>query len=364
MKITSYQATILRIPEDDPLANMPEEAGRMRPVVILRLRTDNGIEGIGLTFYGGAMTGSLHVAVEELAALTVGEDPLRIEHIVAKLNAGTGDSCGPGGIFTLALSAIDIALWDIKGKALDQPLWKLLGGHRDRVPTYASGSLRRGLTDEQAQRAARILVQKGFNEMKTQMALPGNPTPAEEVRRVRVVREAIGPDVKLMCDINQRWRPEQAIDIGSRVEDVGLFWLEDVTAADDYAGLARVTAALKTPIAGGEYVWGIVPFRHMIEARSVDIVMVDICRVGGVTQWMKVAGMAEAFNLPVVSHVMPEMLVHLVAACPNGLTVEYMPWMLCLYEETPAIENGMMVLPDKPGLGLKFNEKAVAAFKV
>jgi L-alanine-DL-glutamate epimerase-like enolase superfamily enzyme len=364
MKISSYEATTLSIPEDDPLANMPEEAGRTRPVVILRLRTDNGIEGIGLTFYGGKMTGSLRVAVEELAALTIGEDPLRIEKIVAKLQAGTGDSCGPGGIFTLALSAIDTALWDIKGKALDQPLWKLLGGHRDRVATYASGSLRRGLTDAQAQRAAQILVQKGFTEMKTQMALPGNPTPAEEIRRVRTVREAIGPDVKLMCDINQRWRPEQAIDIGSRIEDVGLFWLEDVTVADDYAGLARVTAALKTPIAGGEYVWGIVPFRHMIEARSVDIVMIDICRAGGVTPWMKIAGMAEAFNLPVVSHVMPEMLVHLVAACPNGLTVEYMPWMLCLYEETPALENGMLVLPEKPGLGLKFDEKAVASFKV
>jgi L-talarate/galactarate dehydratase len=364
MKISGYEATTLSIPEDDPLANMPEEAGRTRPVVILRLRTDSGIEGIGLTFYGGAMTGSLRVAVEELAALTVGEDPLRIEKIVAKLHAGTGDSCGPGGIFTLALSAIDTALWDIKGKALNQPLWKLLGGHRDRVATYASGSLRRGLTDAQAQRAAQILVQKGFTEMKTQMALPGNPTPAEEVRRVRTVREAIGPDIKLMCDINQRWRPEQAIDIGSRIEDVGLFWLEDVTTADDYAGLARVTAALKTPIAGGEYVWGIVPFRHMIEARSVDIVMIDICRAGGVTPWMKIAGMAEAFNLPVVSHVMPEMLVHLVAACPNGLTVEYMPWMLCLYEETPALDNGMLVLPEKPGLGLKFDERAIASFKV
>ncbi len=364
MKISGYEATTLSIPEDDPLANMPEEAGRTRPVVILRLRTDSGIEGIGLTFYGGEMTGSLRVAVEELAALTIGEDPLRIEKIVAKLHAGTGNSCGPGGIFTLALSAIDTALWDIKGKALNQPLWKLLGGHRDRVATYASGSLRRGLTDAQAQRAAQILVQKGFTEMKTQMALPGNPTPAEEIRRVRMVREAIGPDIKLMCDINQRWRPEQAIDIGSRIEDVGLFWLEDVTTADDYAGLARVTAALKTPIAGGEYVWGIVPFRHMIEARSVDIVMIDICRAGGVTPWMKIAGMAEAFNLPVVSHVMPEMLVHLVAACPNGLTVEYMPWMLCLYEETPALENGMLVLPEKPGLGLKFDEKAVASFKV
>ena len=364
MKITSYEAATLRVPEDDPLANMPEEAGRTRPVVTLRLRTDSGIEGIGITFYGGRMTGSLRVAVEELAALTIGEDPLRVEKIVAKLRAGTGDSCGPGGIFTLALAAIDIALWDIKGKALDQPLWKLLGGHRDRVATYASGSLRRGLSDDQAQRAAQILVRKGFRQMKTQMALPGNPTPAEEVRRVRSVREAIGPDIDLMCDINQRWRPEQAIAIGSQVEDVRLFWLEDVTAADDYAGLARVTAALKTPVAGGEYVWGIVPFRHMIEARSVDIVMVDICRAGGVTQWMKIAGMAEAFNLPIVSHVMPEILLHLVAACPNGLTVEYMPWMLALYEETPAIEDGLLMLPDKPGLGLTFDEKAIAAFKV
>jgi L-alanine-DL-glutamate epimerase-like enolase superfamily enzyme len=363
MKIASFQAIALKVPEDDPLANMPEEAGRTRPAVALRLRTDSGIEGIGVTLYG-RMTRTLHTAVEELAALTVGEDPMRIEAIVAKLRNNSGDA-GPGGIFTLALSAIDTALWDIKGKALDQPLWKLLGGHRDRVPTYASGSLRRGLTDKQAQQAAETLLKKGFKEMKTQMALLGTPTPAEEVRRVKVIRDVIGPDIKLMCDINQRWRPEQAIDIGHRVEEagVGLFWLEDVTTADDYQGLARVTAALKTPIAGGEYVWGIAPFRQMIQAHSVDIVMIDLARVGGVSQWMKVAGMAEAFNLPVVSHVMPEMLVHMVAACPNGLTVEYMPWMVALYQETPKIENGHMVLPHKPGLGLTFDEKALASFK-
>ena len=361
MKITGFETTILKVPEDEPLANMPEAEGRFRPVVILRLRTDNGLEGIGLTFYGGAMTGSLCKAVDELAELSVGADPMRVEAVIESLRA-TGDSAGPGGIFSLALSAIDTALWDIKGKALEQPLWKLLGGHRDRVPTYASGALRRGLTDDQAAQAARTLVEKGFTQMKTQMALPGNPTPADEIRRVRTVREAVGPDITLMCDINQRWRPEQAIDIGSRVEDVGLFWLEDVTTADDYQGLARVTAALTTPIAGGEYLYGIRPFRQMIEARSVDIVMVDIVRAGGVTPWMKIAAMAEAFNLPIVSHVMPEILVHLVAACPNGLTVEYMPWMLALYEETPAIENGELVLPDKPGLGLKFDEKAITAF--
>ncbi len=364
MKVTGIRTEILRITEDDPLADMPEERGRLRPIVILRIETDDGIEGIGLTLWGGAMTGSLRTAIDELGALIVGDDPLRIEAIIGKLRAAAGDDCGPAGIFLLALSAIDTALWDIKGKALEQPIWKLLGGHRDRVPAYASGSLRRGLTDDQAATAARRLVEKGFTEMKTQMALPGDPSPADEVRRVRVVRDAIGPEIRLMCDINQRWRPEQAIDIGRRVEDIGLFWLEDVTVCDDYQGLARVTAALSTPIAGGEYVWGITPFRQMIEARSVDIVMIDIARVGGVTPWLKVAGMAEAFNLPVVSHVLPEFHAHLIAAVPNGLTVEYMPWMLKLFEDTPRLERGQLLLSERPGFGLTFDEAAVKSFRV
>ncbi len=138
MKITRTETTILRIPEDDPLADMPEEAGRLRPIVILRVQTDAGIEGIGLTFYGGALTGTLRSAVDELGALLIGEDPLRIEAILRKLRAAAGDSCG-SGIYTLALSAIDVALWDIKGKALEQPLWKLLGGARDRVQHLCVG---------------------------------------------------------------------------------------------------------------------------------------------------------------------------------------------------------------------------------
>src|SRR5437762_9599752 len=233
MKIASIQTGIVALPNDEPLAGFSENPNATNPIVWLRLGTDAGIEGIGVTYFGGRLTAALRRAVDELGALAIGEDPLRVEAVAAKLAAAAAGA-GPGGILTMALSAIDVALWDIKGKALDQPLWKLLGGHRDRIATYASGSLRRGLSDDQAQRAARILLQKGFREMKTQMALPGRPTPAEEVRRVRVVREAIGPDIKLMCDINQRWRPEQAIDIGSLVEDVGLFWLEDVIADDDF----------------------------------------------------------------------------------------------------------------------------------
>src|SRR5262252_3969399 len=365
MKISHIHSQILVLPEADPLANSPENPNAARPIVILRMGTDDGIEGIAVTFYGGAMTRSLKAAVDDLGALTVGEDPLRLEAIIAKLRAAAGGS-GPGGMFTLALSAIDIALWDIRGKALNQPLWKLLGGARERVATYASGSLRRNLSLDEVVTAAGRLKEKGFREAKMQLALPGPTTPAKEVERARAVRGALGRNIKLMCDINQRWSPEEAIDIGRRVEDagVGLFWLEDVTAHDDYAGLARVNAALATPICGGELVWGIVPFRHMIEARSVDYVMIDLIRVGGITQWIKVAGMAEAFNLPVVSHVVPEIHSHLVAAVPNGLTVEYMGWMLRLFDGVAGLENSELVLSERSGLGLAFREETVSRFAV
>jgi L-alanine-DL-glutamate epimerase-like enolase superfamily enzyme len=143
-----------------------------------------------------------------------------------------------------------------------------------------------------------------------------------------------------------------------------LFWLEDPTAHDDYPGLARIADNLTTPIAAGEYHYGIVPFRHLVEARSIDIVMVDLLRVGGITQWMKVAGLAEAFNLPIVSHLVPEIHVHLVAAAPNGLTVEYMPWSLRLFEQTPAIEDGQLMVPNEPGLGLAFDQSAIKRYQV
>src|ERR1700757_4122729 len=365
MKISGIRSQIVALPADEPLADAAENPNATRPIVTVQIQTDAGVEGVGVTYFGGALTGALRSAVDELGAVTIGEDPLRVEGGAAKLRAAAG-SAGPGGIFNLAHSALDMALWDIRGKALNLPLWKLLGGARERVPTYASGALMRGLSLDRVVRAAATLKEKGFREMKTQLALPGETTPAKEVERMVRVREAIGPDIKLMCDINQRWRVEQAIDIGQRGDGAGggLFWLEDVTTHDDYAGIARVNAALATPIAGGEYVWGIVPFRHMVEARSVDYVMIDLIRVGGITQWLKVAGMAEAFNLPVVSHVIPEIHAHLVAAVPNGLTVEYMGWMLRLFEGTAALEDSELVLSDRPGLGLTFNQETVKRFKV
>jgi L-alanine-DL-glutamate epimerase-like enolase superfamily enzyme len=365
MKITSIRTGIANLPADEPLAGAAANPSGKRPIVWLRVGTDQGAEGIGVAYFGGALTGTLRHAIDELGALLVGDDPQLVEAIHGKLKNAAGGSAGPGGIYHLALSALDIAMWDLKAKAVDQPLWKLLGGARPTVPTYASGALMRELSLDRVVKAAATLKDKGWREMKTQLALPGETTPAIEVERMVKIREAIGPDIKLMCDINQRWRPEQAVDIGKRVEDagVGLFWLEDVTTADDYPGLARVSDALSTPVAGGEYVWGIVPFRHMMEARSVDVPMVDLVRVGGITQWMKVAGMAEAFNLPVVSHLIPEVHVHLIGAIPHGLTVEYMPWLGAMFREVPVQQDGVLAMPTKPGLGIEFDQGALDRYK-
>jgi L-alanine-DL-glutamate epimerase-like enolase superfamily enzyme len=284
-----------------------------------------------------------------------------VEAIAATLRRAAGGS-GPGGIFTLAVSAIDLACWDLRGKALGRSVHALLGGLRERVPTYASGALMRPHPVDYLAKAGPRLRDMGFRQMKMQCG--SEPTVAASVERVRVVREAIGPDVDLMCDINQLWSVPHAVEVGRRLEPYHLFWLEDPVAHDDYAGLAHVADALTTPVAAGEYHYGIVPFRHLLEARSVDIVMIDVLRVGGITQWMKVAGMAEAFNAPVVSHLVPEIHVHLVGAIPHGLTVEYMPWSLRLFEETPALAAGQLVVPSKPGLGLAFDQAALKKYEV
>jgi L-alanine-DL-glutamate epimerase-like enolase superfamily enzyme len=360
MKIESIASRIMALPADEPLADGPTVSGT-RDFVVVRITTKDGIEGIGATFFGGPLTPALKAAVDNLGALIVGDDPLRVEAIADKLRAAAS-SCGPGGIFTLALSAIDIALWDIKGKALNQPVAALLGGHRTRVPTYASGALMRHFSLDQCAKSAELLVKRGFTQMKTQLALPGETSPEREVERIRVLREVVGPNITLMCDINQRWTVDQAVSIGRRVEEYHLDWLEDVTTCDDYAGLAHVADQLATPIAGGEYVYGLAPFRHMLEARSVDIAMIDVLRAGGITQWMKIAGMAEAFNVPVVSHLLPEVHVHMIAAIPNGRVVEYMPWTMRLFADPVRPEKGMLTVPTAPGLGLSFAPEVAKLF--
>jgi L-alanine-DL-glutamate epimerase-like enolase superfamily enzyme len=352
MKIQQVKTNVVRLPAEEPLVNAPVAGSMMREYVTVQVMTDDGIEGIGVTGFGGKIMRALKGAVDDFAELVKGDDPLRHEAIGAKLRTASA-SCGPQGVAMLALAAIDIALWDIRGKACGLPVARLLGGLRDKVPAYASGALMRTSPLKDVERAAAALAEKGYRQMKTQMAVEGL-TPAQEIERIRVVRNAIGPDVALMVDINQRWSVAEAISIASRVEDVGLAWLEDPTTATDHQGLAEIAAALAMPVCAGEYLYGIEPHCKSLVHRSVDIVMIDVLRAGGITGWMKIAAMAEGFSRPVVSHLLPEIQVHTIAAAPNGLVVEYMPWTRRLFEDPQFPQDGELTVPDAPGLGLRF----------
>ena len=356
MRISSYETMAVRIwREPGPTAPRDEA-----DFVTLRLRTDDGIEGIAYAgFASRLVTRALKELVDALAAETVGADPHAVEEVGRRLLHEAGDA-SPAGLVTRAVSAIDVALWDIRGKALGMPVWKLLGAGSGVLPTYASGYLWRHFDLDELARTAEALVSKGFRAMKLRMG--GEQTVEGELARLRTMRDAVGDSIELMVDINQGWDVNRAITAGRKMAEHGLYWLEDPTHFQDYTGLARIADALDTPIAAGEYAYGIEPFRHMLEARSIDIVMVDLLRAGGITPWMKIAHMAEAYNLPVVTHLAPEILGHALAAAPNGLYVEHMPWAFPLFEEVPEIDaSGQLVMPDAPGLGLAFDEARLTA---
>src|SRR5574341_1339546 len=189
MKITRIHCQLVQLPADEPLAGGPPFPRPFHEFVALDVQTDQGIEGIGYTSLNGPLAPTLKHAVDQLGALVIGEDPLRTEAVRRKLGGAAWGSA-QGGVFTLAFSAIDIALWDIRGKALNQSLAMLLGGLRDKVPTYASGALLRSYSPDQVLKSGRVLGEKGFKQMKTQLALPGETNAAREVERMRLLRDA------------------------------------------------------------------------------------------------------------------------------------------------------------------------------
>ena len=217
MKVTQVESRIIQTPAHSPLVIGLPPDNATREFVTVEVRTDEGVEGIGVTFFGAALTKALKAAVDALGDLTAGEDPMRVEAVAAKLRRASSGA-GPGGIFTLALSAIDMALWDIKGKALGQSVNRLIGGYRDRAPAYASGALMRPHPLDYIVKTGPRLVEMGFRQMKTQLG--AEPSVAAALERIRVQREAVGDEIDLMCDINQLWNVNQAIEIGRRLEDL------------------------------------------------------------------------------------------------------------------------------------------------
>jgi L-alanine-DL-glutamate epimerase-like enolase superfamily enzyme len=347
MKVTAYETYLARVPYEDGRAPAPQ--------IILRLLTDEGLDGLAyLTPLVRWAVKPIRAAVEALAERVMGLNPLAAESINADLLAPLTRP-QLDGLCRSAASLVDIALWDLKGKALQQPLWRLLGASHGRVPTYASWNLWYQYDIDTLARHGAEAVERGFRAMK--FRLGGVKTGSECVARARALREAVGPDVQLMVDMNWAWTVDKTIRIGRDLEEYDLVWIEDPIPADQYEGLAAISTALQTPICAGETYHQPSQFHTALRLRAVDIAMIDL-ECGGITEWLKLAHTVKSYNVPVASHACTEVSMHLVAAA-DGVIVEYIPWMVPLLKEVPPVEDGCIVLPERPGLGVELDFQAL-----
>ncbi|MDA1257112.1 MAG: mandelate racemase/muconate lactonizing enzyme family protein [Chloroflexi bacterium] len=357
MKIASHEVIAVDLPLERPFMSRTTF-----PHTILKLKTDDGIEGLGWAFMAGPIGVAFPKALDAMVELLHGEDPLMRERIDGKIKAVTGFS-GPGVSHYLR-AVINFALWDITGKAVGQPVWKLLGGEEsESVTTYASGWLWRDYSLEDLDKTAGELVARGFTSMKFRCG--AEPRMSDEAERARVVRNAVGDDVTIMVDINEGWDIPRAMEGARHFEAQNVYWLEDPINHLDVRGYAQLVNATDIAITHGEYNYGYEPFGPIIDHRAADIVMIDAHHVGGIDAWKRAADMAGGALLPVVTHLSPEIAVHLAAGISGVKTVEFMPWSFGLWEKPMDIDSeGKLIVPQAPGLGVSLNEDVVKAHRM
>jgi len=359
MKITALRTTPLHLPLPKPIMSGLGPLVTLG-VVLVHLETDAGLVGENLVFtLNNKRLAVLDEMIRSLAPLVVGEDPQFSGRFWSRAWIDI-NFVGHKGVPVMGISAIDGALWDLRGKAAGLPLHRLIGAVRAAVPAYASAGLWLSSSIDELQAEAQGFVASGFRAVKMRL---GKPTVAEDAARVAAVREAIGPGIALMADANQQLTVDRAIRLGRRLEEYDLTWFEEPLPAYDLDGVARVAAALDTPIASGETEYTRYGFRDMLERKSADVLMPDLQRVGGVTEFLRVGNMAAAFDVPVSSHLFPELSLGVLAALPNATWLEHMPWFAPLYREQLELRDGEAVVPERPGWGFSLDPAATARFR-
>jgi L-alanine-DL-glutamate epimerase-like enolase superfamily enzyme len=323
--------------------------------ILVRIHA-GGLVGENVVFaLNNRRTKVLRQMIDDLSDMIVGYDAGHIAGFWARAWRDI-NFLGHKGVPVVGISAIDGALWDLFGKSCGQPLYRILGGASNRVPAYHSGGLWLSLSMKELVAEAERFAEQGFRAMKMRLGSPDFDT---DIARVAAVRKALGKNFTLMADANQGMNESGAIRLGRRLEEFNLTWFEEPLPAWDVEGLARVAAALDTPIASGETDYTRYGFRRMLELRSADILMPDLQRVGGVSEFMRVSHMAESHDVPVSSHLFSEQSISLLGALSNAIFLEYMPWFSKLYRETLEFENGMAVVPERPGFGFTFDLDAI-----
>ncbi len=390
MKIIDVTVTKLNYTMDTPMADaihyMPE-----RGLLIVHVHTDSGLTGIGESAtYGGDIDGIARMVTSELKHAILGEDPFDVERLWQRM-AMRSHQRGTRGALMMAISGVDTALWDIIGQATSTPLYRLLGGYRHELTAYASaGFYSRGKDAGALAEETASYAERGFQWLKIKVGrnpdIILNPlhnmiepeyataTFEEDVERVRAVRRAVGPDVKVAIDANNAWTPPVALAFMERVRDQDIAWLEEPVATEDRRGSAEVARALTTPVSGYETETGVAGFRDLMLAGAVDIVQPDVIWTGGITPCRKIAALAEAFGLPVIPHVFSSGLatianMHFIASIPNGGLLECdqnpNPLRSDLFEEPITVDrNGKVPMPTGAGLGVRLNPETIERYLV
>ncbi len=365
MKIVDVRLKMYKWPRERPISNgLYTYTHNLLNIVVID--TDEpGIQGIGIA---GGVEDAPEIGkafVEYFRKGLLGMNPLDNERIWHGM--WRPKLVGRRGISTRIISGIDIALWDVKAKVAGMPLWRLLGGFQDKIDTYiAGGYYEEGKGLDELAEEMQTNVSLGVRAVKIKVGgVPIN----EDVERVRICREAIGPNVRLMVDANNAYRHYQAIKFARKVERYDLFWFEEPVEPDDYFGQREVTRATSIPVAAGENEYTRYGFRDMIEKRVVDILQPDALIMGGVTEFMKVAALAQSHDLDIAPHGAQEAHIHLVAAIPNGLILEYYresvnPMHGKVWKNDLHIEDGYVHAPNRPGLGLEPRWDVLEEWKV
>ena len=350
--IGAVAASAFRIPLPTVLTDSMHGTMLDFELITARVRDADGAEGVGYTFTVGRNGRAvLSVLRDEIAEIVAGADAELIEALWQKIWWATHYG-GRGGPTVLALSAFDMALWDLKARRANLPLWRLLGGNDPRVPCYAGGIDLDLPLDELLQQTDDNLA-RGFRAIKMKV---GRPALAQDVERVAAMRRHLGDGFPLMADANMKWSADQAIRAARAFAPHDLTWLEEPIPPDDMAAHARVLRDGGVPIAAGENLRTLWDFRHLIASGGVTYPEPDVTNCGGVTPFIKIAHLAEAFGLPVTSHGAHDVTVHLLAAVPNRAYLEAHGFGLDRYIAEPlVIEAGNAIAPERPGHGISFD---------
>ena len=358
MKITAIDSFVLRVPNQKPIAlEFPEQK-----LVVALIRTDDGVTGLGYSLaMGGGGAEAIHVYLESrLKPLLIGQDPLFVERLwerMYRFDRGIKRQ----GVAAYAISALDIALWDVVGKAANQPLYKLWGAVTDRVPAYGSGGWPAYSIDDVIAEALRYKA-LGCRYYKMKIH---DPDPRVNRQRVEAVRTALGDGVRMMVDVNQKLDVLGNIRQAALLEEFDLVWYEEPVLADDLAACAEVAHAIKIPVATGENNYTRYEFRELIERKAARYLMPDVCRANGFSETLKIARLAAAHQALVSPHVVHELSLQIVGALANGFLVEWIDWAPAdLFDGMPTCEDGQFRISDRPGHGLSLTPDAEPKYRM